>query len=85
LQRKCARACLARLQRSRALVFLIGWYFLGLPLFLPGFFLGLSAVSWAFRNAALRPATILLGVLVVTVPLLEWLLSALLPSGYLGG
>ena len=69
-----------------ALLLLVGWYFLGLPLFLPGFFLGLAAVSWAFRNAALRPAKILLGVLAVTAPLLEWLLmSGLLRSGYAGG
>ena len=68
-----------------ALVLLLGWYFLGL-LFLPGFFLGLAAVSWAFRDAALRPAKILLGVFAVTAPVLEWLLmSGLLRSGYLGG
>ena len=69
-----------------ALVVLLGWYFAGLPLFLPGFFLGLAAVSWAFRDAALRPAKILLGVFAVTAPLLEWLLmSGLLHGGYLGG
>jgi hypothetical protein len=69
-----------------ALLLLMGWYVLGLPLFLPGFLLGLTAISWAFRDAALRPAKILLGVLAVTAPLLEWLLmSGLLRSGYLGG
>jgi len=57
-----------------------------LPLFLPGFFLGLASVSWAFRDAALRPAKILLGVFAVTAPVLEWLLmSGLLRSGYGGG
>ena len=69
-----------------ALLLLMGWYIVGLPLFLPGFFLGLGAVSWAFRDAALRPAKILLGVFAVTAPVLEWLLmSGLLRSGYLGG
>ena len=69
-----------------ALLLLMGWYIVGLPLFVPGFVLGLAAVSWAFRDAALRPAKILLGVFAVTAPVLEWLLmSGLLRSGYLGG
>jgi hypothetical protein len=73
------------LQRG-ALVLLLGWYWLGLPLFLPGFFLGLAALAWAFNGAALRPAKIVLGVLAVTTPVLEWvLMSGVLRSGYLGG
>lgn len=69
-----------------ALLLLVGWYALGLPLFLPGFFIGLAAIYWAFSNGALRPAKIVLGVLVVTAPVLEWLLmSGLLRSGYGGG
>jgi hypothetical protein len=68
-----------------SLLFLLGWIYLGVPLFVPGFFLGLAAVWWAFTNAALRPAKIVLGVLAVTTPMLEWLLmSGVMRSGYGG-
>jgi hypothetical protein len=72
--------------KAGALLLLVGWHALGVPLFLPGFFLGLAAVAWAFSNAKLRPAKIVLGVLAVTAPVLEWLLmSGVLRSGYQGG
>jgi hypothetical protein len=79
-------AMIATSLKAGALLLLFGWYFLGLPLFLPGFILGLAAVAWAFRSAALRPAKIVLGVLAITAPVLEWLLmSGVLHSGYKGG
>lgn len=78
-------AMVATSLRTGSLLVLMGWYVLGLPLLLPGFFLGLAAVAWGFTNAALRRVKIVLGVLAVTTPVLEWLLmSGVQHSGYGG-
>jgi hypothetical protein len=79
-------AMVATSVRAGSLLLFMGWYWLGLPLLVPGVFLGLAAVAWAFRGAALRPVKIVLGVLAATAPVLEWLLmSGVLRSGYQGG
>lgn len=79
-------AMVATSLQAGALLLLTGWYVLGLPLFVPGFFLGVAALAWAFSDAAFRAPKILLGVLAVTTPVLEWLLmSGILRSGYAGG
>jgi membrane-bound ClpP family serine protease len=78
-------AMVAASVQAGSLLLLMGWYYLGLPLFAPGFFLGLAALAWAFRGGALRPAKVVLGVLAVTYPVLEWLLSSgVIRSGYQG-
>ena len=72
--------------REGDLLILMGWLILGLPLFLPGIFVGLLAISSAFYGTQFRGWKVVLGVLAVTAPVLEKLLmSGLLLNGHKGG
>lgn len=67
------------------LVLLLAWGALGLPLFGPGLLAGVLAIAAGLRGAPLRQGKIVLGVLALTLPALEWVLLSVLKSGYGGG
>ena len=68
------------------LVLFLYWWILALPLFIPGFFVGIGFTVHTLR-AQLRHRAVRMtfGLAAVALPFWEWYLLATLPSGYGGG
>ncbi len=69
-----------------SLVIGLMWIYLALPLFIPGFVIGLCLLWPGLGGKPLyRAARIVLGIAAVALPFYEWYLLTTLRSGYLGG
>ena len=72
--------------RKGGLVIVLMWLYLALPLFIPGFVVGLYFLLTGMAGRlSFRAARIVLGLGVVAFPFYEWYLLDALPSGWRGG